>query len=103
MSAPVVAIIPHRLGKAEALRRLREGLGRAQAEANYFLSVKPVTWDGDRVTFQVRALGQTATASIDVFEHEVRLELTLPWLLQKLADRILPALRREATLLLEKK
>jgi hypothetical protein len=103
MSAPIVAVIPHRLGKVEALRRLREGLGRVPAGANYFLSIEPATWDGDRVTFQVRALGQTAAASIDVFEQEVRLELTLPWLLQKLADRILPALRREATLLLEKK
>lgn len=103
MSAPIVAVIPHRLGKAEASRRLREGLGRVPAGASYFLSIEPATWDGDRVTFQVRALGQTAAASIDVFEQEVRLELTLPWLLQKLADRILPALRREATLLLEKK
>jgi hypothetical protein len=103
MSAPLVAVIPHRLGKAEALRRLREGLGRAQAGPNYFLSVEPATWHGDRVTFQVRALGQTAAASIDVFEREVRLELTLPWFLQKLAERILPALRRETTLLLEKK
>jgi hypothetical protein len=103
MSAPIVAVIPHRLGKAEALRRLREGLGRAQAGANYFLRVEPATWDGDRVTFQARALGQTAAASIDVFEHEVRLEVMLPWLLQKIADRILPALRRETTLLLEKK
>jgi hypothetical protein len=103
MSAPLVAIIPHRLGKAEALRRLREGLGRAQTQANLFLNVEPATWEGDRVTFRVRALGQTAAAAIDVFEQEVRLEVTLPWLLQKLADRILPALRRETTLLLNKK
>jgi hypothetical protein len=48
-------------------------------------------------------LGQTAASSIDVLEHELRLELTLPWFLQKLADRIMPALRKEATLLLEKK
>jgi len=103
MSAPIVVVIPHRLGKAEASRRLREGLGRASMGFAHLLSVKPVSWDGDHVTFQVRTLGQTAAGSIDVLEHELRLELTLPWFLEKLADRILPALRKEATLLLEKK
>jgi len=103
MSAPIVVVIPHRLGKAEASRRLREGLGRASMGFAHLLSIMPVKWDGDRVTFQVRTLGQTAAGSIDVLEHELRLELTLPWFLEKLADRILPALRKEATLLLEKK
>jgi hypothetical protein len=103
MSTPIVVMIPHRLGKAEASRRLREGLGQASMGFAHLLSVKPVTWDGDRVTFQVRTLGQTAAGSIDVLEHELRLELALPWFLEKLADRIMPALRKEATLLLEKK
>ena len=95
--------MPHRLGKTEASRRPREGLGRARSGFTNLLSVSPATWDGDRVTFQVRALGQTATGAIDVFEHELRLELSLPWFLEKLANRIMPALRQEATLLLEKK
>ena len=103
MSAPIVAIIPHRLGKAEATRRLKEGLGRASSSFAGLLNVAPATWEGDRVTFQVRALAQTATASIDVLDHELRLELTLPWFLEKLANRIMPALRRDATLLIEKK
>jgi Putative polyhydroxyalkanoic acid system protein (PHA_gran_rgn) len=103
MSAPIVAIIPHRLGKTEASRRLREGLGRASSGFASLLNVSPATWEGDRVTFQVRALAQTATASIEVLEHELRLELTLPWFLEKLAYRIMPALRQQATLLLEKK
>ena len=103
MSAPVVAIIPHRLGKAEALRRLKEGLGRTQTGFDYFLKIEPPTWDNDRVRFQVRAFGQAAAASIEVFERELRLELTLPWFLEKLADRILPSLRRKAMTLIEKK
>ncbi len=103
MSAPILVVIPHRLGKAEASRRLREGLGRERTGFAHLLRVEPATWDGDRVTFQVRALGQTAAASIDVLEHELRLQLTLPWFLAKLADRIMPALRQEATRLIEKK
>lgn len=104
MSAPIVVLIPHRLGKSEASRRLKEGLGRAGSHfAANLLSVKSATWAGDRVTFQVSTLGQTAAGSIDVLDHELRLELTLPWFLEKLADRIIPALRQATTLLLEKK
>jgi hypothetical protein len=103
MSTPIVVLIPHRLGKAEASRRLREGLGRERAGLAQLLTIKPATWNGDRVTFEVGALGQTAAASIDVLDRELRLELTLPWFLEKLADRIVPALRQQATLMLEKK
>jgi hypothetical protein len=103
MSAPIVVLIPHRLGKAEASRRLKEGLGGAGSDFGNLLSVKSTAWAGDRVSFQVRTLGQTATGSIDVFDRELRLELTLPWLLGKLADRIIPALRQGTVLLLEKK
>ena len=32
MSEPLVVVIPHSLGKDEALRRIRDGLGRAKTE-----------------------------------------------------------------------
>ena len=51
----------------------------------------------------MRALGQTAAASIEVLEDALRIEVSLPWLLAKAAKRFLPILRKEATLLLEKK
>jgi hypothetical protein len=33
----------------------------------------------------------------------VRLEVTLPWLLAKFAEKLTPAIRKEATLMLEHK
>jgi hypothetical protein len=51
----------------------------------------------------MRALGQAAAASIEVLEDALRVEVALPWLLAKAANRLLPILRKEATLLLEKK
>jgi hypothetical protein len=51
----------------------------------------------------MRALGQTAAASIEVLEDALRIEVALPWLLPKAARRLLPILREEATLLLEKR
>ena len=53
--------------------------------------------------FEVSALGQSASGSIDVAEDYVRLEVFLPWLLAKLVGTIQPLLRKEGTLLLERK
>jgi hypothetical protein len=60
-------------------------------------------WTGDHLCFQVSALGRSAGGSIDVAEDYVRLEVFLPWLLAKLVGAIQPLIRKEATLLLEKK
>jgi hypothetical protein len=69
----------------------------------HLLSVDEETWNGDRLTFRVRSLGQSAAGTIEVFEEQVRLEVTLPWLLAKLTERLVPTIRKEGTLLLEKK
>jgi hypothetical protein len=103
MSKPLIVSIPHRLGKDEALRRIRSGLGTARTSYGQVLAVEEETWTGDRVAFRVAALGQRASGTIDVRESDVQLEVTLPWLLQKLAERITPAIRKEGVLMLEKK
>jgi hypothetical protein len=103
MSAPLIVTIPHKLGREEAARRLKTGLGRARTDFSRFMAVEEEVWNGDRLTFQVRALGQAASGLIDVAEDHLRLEVTLPWLLAKLTERLVPAIRKEGTLLLEKK
>jgi hypothetical protein len=103
VSAPLTVSIPHRLGREEALRRLKKGLDRVNTDFGSFIAVDEATWSGDRVAFRVRALGQASSGTIEVFESHLQLEVTLPWLLAKLADRFVPAIRKEATLLLEKK
>jgi hypothetical protein len=103
MTAPLVVSIPHRLGRQEAVRRLKSGLGQARTNFSHLMTVEEEVWAGDRVTFRIRALGQTSSGIIDVNEDNLRLEVTLPWLLAKLSERFVPAIRREGTLLLEKK
>lgn len=102
MSKPIVVSIPHRLGKEEALRRLKPGLTGAAASFPV-LKVDEEIWSGDRLTFRVRALGQAAAGTVDVAEDHVRLEVTLPWLLQKFAEVAQTAIRARGKLLLEKK
>ena len=103
MSDTVTVTIDHRLGKAEAVRRLKEGLGRANGHLGTMIAIEQETWEGDTLRFRMRALGQTAAATIEVLEQALRIEVSLPWLLAKAAKSLLPILRREATLLLEKK
>ena len=102
MSQPVIVSIPHRLGREEALRRIKGGFTKARTDFASLLTISDEVWSGSRLTFSARALGQTASGVIDVGETDVRLELTLSWLLAKIAEKIVPYIRREGTLLLEK-
>ena len=103
MSEPISVTISHQLGKAEAVRRLRDGFARTKGQLGPLIAIEQETWDNDTLRFQMRALGQLAAGTIEVLENALRIEVTLPWLLAKAAKRILPVLRKEATLLLEKK
>ncbi|MDO9562261.1 MAG: polyhydroxyalkanoic acid system family protein [Bradyrhizobium sp.] len=102
MSAPLVVSIPHRLGREEAARRLKTELTRA-ASSVPVLKVDEERWEQDRMIFRIRALGQAASGHLDVADDHVRLEVTLPWLLQRFAEAAQIAIRKRGTLLLDKK
>ena len=103
MNETVTIIVAHRLGKDEAVRRLKEGLANANGRLGSMIAIDDQNWQGDTVRFRMRALGQSAAASIEVLEDAMRVDVSLPWLLAKAAKRLLPVLREQATLLLEKK
>jgi len=99
----VSVVISHRLGKVEAVRRLKEGFARTNGHLGEMIAIEQETWEGDTLQFRMRALGQTAAGRIEVLEDALRIEMSLPWLLAKAAKRFLPILRKETTLLLDKK
>ncbi len=103
MSHTVTVIVSHHLGKVEAVHRLKEGFARTHGHLGPMIAVEQETWEGDTLRFRMRALGQTAAASVEVLDDVLRIEVSLPWLLAKAAKRLLPILRKEAALLLEKK
>jgi hypothetical protein len=103
MTPPLVVTIPHSLGQDQAISRLKIGLGDAQARFGQFFVVQEETWTDNRLQFRLAALGQSVSGTIDVFDDHVRLEVVLPWLLAKIAEKIQPLIRREAVLLLDKK
>ena len=102
MSAPLVVSIPHRLGREEACRRLKTGLTRAAASLPV-LKVDEERWDGYRMIFRVRALGQAAAGHVDVEDDHVRVEVTLPWLLQRFAEVVQGTIKNRGRLLLTKR
>ncbi len=103
MSKPLTVSIPHRLGKAEAMRRLKTGLSSAQTDYKNFFTVQEETWEGDTLTFRLSALGQAASGVIDVREDHVQLEVQLPWLLHRIAEKAQSVIQARGKVLLENK
>ncbi|QQO19947.1 polyhydroxyalkanoic acid system family protein [Bradyrhizobium diazoefficiens] len=101
MSAPLVVSIPHRLGREEAVRRLKAGLGRAAASIPV-MQIEEERWTGDSMNFRIRALGQIASGQVDVGDDQVRVEVVLPWLLQRFAEMAQATIRKRGQLLLTK-
>ena len=102
MLEPLVVTIPHKLGKEEALRRVKPALSKASSSFPV-LTVEEEVWSGDGMTFRVRALGQVAAGTVDVADDHVRLAVTLPWLLHKFAQVVQKTIEGRGRILLEKK
>src|SRR3954454_6225547 len=102
MSAPLVVSIPHRLGREEAMRRLKTGLSRA-ATSVPALAVDEERWEDNRMIFRVRAMGQAAAGHVDVAEDHVQVEVVLPWLLQRFAEAAQGGIQNRGKVVLTKK
>ena len=83
------------------MRRLKTGLSRA-ATSVPMLSVDEERWEDSRMIFRVRAMGQAAAGNVDVADDHVRIEVVLPWLLQRFAEAAQAAIRSRGKLLLTK-
>ena len=59
------------------------------------------TWVGDTLTFRLSALRQQASGVIDVREDHVQLEVQLPWLLHRFAEKAQSLIQARGKLLLE--
>jgi len=103
MSKPFIVSIPHQLGKDEAVRRLKSGLGGVRTNYRHLFAIQEEAWTGETLQFRVSAIGQVVSGTIDVADDHVTLQVYLPWLLAKVAEAIQPLIRKEGTLLLEKK
>ena len=63
MAQPLVITIPHKLGKDEALHRIKPALGNASQNFPV-LKVEEEVWSDDRMDFRVRAIGQAGAGNV---------------------------------------
>ena len=101
MSKPLIVTIPHSLGREEAIRRLRTGIGRVHTEFDGKIGHVEDTWTGDHLDFRFVALGQSVTGTVDVADDSVRLEVQLPWVLSMFAEKAKGLIQKQGTLMLE--
>ena len=103
MSKPLVVLIPHKLGREEARRRLQTGLGTIRSRFGDKLTAVEDSWTGDHADFRVVALGQSVSGKLDVMEEQVRVEVELPWFLALIAEKAKALITKQGQLMLEKK
>lgn len=101
MATPITVSIPHRLGRAEARRRIEGGFAKVIERLPGSAGSASERWEGDRLIFRAATMGQTVAGVVDVLDDAVRMEIELPGLLGMLAgglkDRLQKAGRRLLT------
>ena len=102
MAEPLVITISHRLGRAEAKRRIAAGTDQIRAAVRPYVNTLDLGWEGDRLLFHVSALRQRIEGAIEVEDDIVRIEIIAPLLLRLFAGRVAGRIRREGVRLLGK-
>ena len=100
MSGPISVDLPHRLGAAEAKRRIASNIGSLTGHLPSGAQVRS-TWEGDKLKLGIGVLGQEVAADIDVKESVVRLTVLLPPALAFFGKAIEAGLRRSGAEMLE--
>ena len=103
MSKPLIVLVPHQIGRAEARRRLQNGVAELKRKFGDKVTSVDEIWSGDHVDLTVRALGQSLRAALDVEQDHVKVEVQLPWMLAMLAEKAKGFIGREGQLLLGRK
>lgn len=102
MRKPVTVSIPHELGKAEARKRIEDGVGRMVQQFGEGVKLTKA-WDGDRLSFSAKVVGQAVSGRLDVLEEVVKMEVDLPPFFAMIAEKVKGRLKQEGQLMLEKK
>ena len=102
LSAVVSQIdVPHKLGKAEAKRRMQARIGELASHIPGGAAQVHSAWTGeDRMELKVEALGQKLSATLDVEDKVIRVALNLPLMLSFASGAIEAAVRSKGKELL---
>jgi len=92
--------IPHQLTRAEAKKRIQDGIAQAQQQYGSMLGSIHQQWNGDILDFGVSAAGQSINGQLFVEDQVVRLDVALPWMLTMLANPVKRMIEQNARNLL---
>ncbi len=96
MSRSIVMSFPHDLAVADAKKRINERFALLKKQYVDKVGQAEMVWVGDVAHLRVAAIGQTATAEIDVKAADIRVEIHLPWLLAAMANKVESLLKKNA-------
>jgi putative polyhydroxyalkanoate system protein len=102
MARPVTVTLSHEHSREEVRRRLDQNLDKLTGQLGSVAKVEHA-WDGDRLDFKARAMMQSVTGDVSIFDDHVRITVVLPGFLAGMAEKVSGNLKREGQLLLEKK
>lgn len=103
MQRPINVDLPHKLGRAEARRRIAANIGRLESHIPGGADVSS-RWEGDTLKLDIGTMGQSVQSEIAVDETLVHCRIQLPGMLALFAAPIEAMLSRKGgDLLLEDK
>jgi hypothetical protein len=103
MQKPIVVYVRHQLGKEEAVRRIKDGISRVTGGIGGQFLMSETKWTDDHLDFRASLLGQSAFGTLDVGDDQIRIEVTLPFVLHFVAEKAKMLVQRQGQLLLENK
>ena len=104
MKKPIIVTLPHPHTKAEAIKRIREGLEKMKPQLAAYTSSIEEEWRGDDLHFIAVVMKQTLSGRISVMDDNVRVEVDLPWILTTIAEMVRGQIeKRGSQILLQKK
>ncbi len=96
MPNAIVITVPHRLGAAEAKKRVAERMEILRRDYIDKFAHTDAVWNGDTADVRVVALGQTVTGKITVMSEALQIEVNLPWFFAALTGPIQRVLKKNA-------
>lgn len=97
----ITVSIPHRLSRLEARRRIETGFAKILRQVPGGSGTCSERWDGDRLIFEVGAMGQTISGVVDVLDDAVTMQIELPGMLGWIAGALKNKLQSAGQLLLK--
>ena len=96
----LTASVPHQLSRAEAKRRIQDGIQDLHRRQGALLGGIRETWRGDVLDFSGLVMGQSISGHLFVEDQAVRIEVALPGLLGMAAAALKPMIERQGRYLL---